>query len=441
MIPAVLDRFSESTDFTTFQPISVQGRKIYRFKFSANSDEIEKFTDIILNFLKENKERSETAFIPTFKVTRETLKNKFIKHPVQILIFNAQTVSLTHKQHAPSDAQREIKDTFFTNTLLTNPVCCMQNHQFEKKRLEAWFENGGKNCPAGSASGEHGIDTLEIDSQIKDMIISYHAEKKKKAEILSAQEKLKEKIDNYEVKNAELTTAVSKLSIDRLRQYQQSVDFKKELQLQKREINFLRQLKNLDPWTIVGALSKVVVKVGGKHITISLCKALAGILTKEGTKEAGKALGKSIVKKIPFVSLAIGIALGCYRFYNGEWIRGVGEIVSGAFAMIPIWGTAVSMLIDISLVGTDMYEAMNQKDNRPPSSPTVQIELKGAYEALGLEDNPTKEDVDNAWKALSKELHPDTSMDLGEHAIESFTELTTFLNVLKDFIYRERKWD
>ena len=132
------------------------------------------------------------------------------------------------------------------------------------------------------------------------------------------------------------------------------------------------------------ALAKAAVKKGGSKLAGKVALATAGkkVLTKQGGgvlmkatgkkvygaaaksavksgagKIAGKALVKGALKKIPFVGAIVGVGLGLSRLMKGDWAGALGEVASGAAAIIPGLGTGVSLAIDAGLAARDISKA------------------------------------------------------------------------------------
>ena len=100
--------------------------------------------------------------------------------------------------------------------------------------------------------------------------------------------------------------------------------------------------------------SSAIVKSGSKSI------AKTG--AKTATKAAGKGAAKSVLKKIPFVGLGLGAAFAVDALRKGDWKGALMELGSGAAAMIPGVGTAVSTAIDIAKVAYDIDQAKKKQE-------------------------------------------------------------------------------
>jgi len=85
--------------------------------------------------------------------------------------------------------------------------------------------------------------------------------------------------------------------------------------------------------------------------------------TKAATKAAGKGVGKGLLKKLPLVGLGLGAAFALERAASGDMVGALGELASGAAAMVPGWGTAASVAIDAGLIARDIDKS-NKNDER-----------------------------------------------------------------------------
>ena len=110
-------------------------------------------------------------------------------------------------------------------------------------------------------------------------------------------------------------------------------------------------------------MTKLARRAGSRFVKKSVQRIGTKVAKKIGTKAltsiAGKGIGKSIAKKIPGVSLIMGGAFAIDRLKDGD-IMGAGmEILSGALATVPGWGTAGSLAVDAMLMGKDIKESMD----------------------------------------------------------------------------------
>jgi len=85
--------------------------------------------------------------------------------------------------------------------------------------------------------------------------------------------------------------------------------------------------------------------------------------TKAATKAAGKGVGKGLLKKLPLVGLGLGAAFALERAASGDMVGALGELASGAAAMVPGWGTAASVAIDAGLIARDIDKS-NKNDEK-----------------------------------------------------------------------------
>lgn len=85
--------------------------------------------------------------------------------------------------------------------------------------------------------------------------------------------------------------------------------------------------------------------------------------SKAATKAAGKGIGKGLLKKLPLVGLGLGAAFALERAAGGDMVGALGELASGAAAMVPGWGTAASVAIDAGLIARDIDKS-NKNDEK-----------------------------------------------------------------------------
>jgi len=82
-------------------------------------------------------------------------------------------------------------------------------------------------------------------------------------------------------------------------------------------------------------------------------------MTKEvvtlGAMDTAKVAGQSFLKKLPLIGLGAGLVFGVSRAMDGDW-KGAGmEVASGAMSLVPGWGTAGSVAMDMALLEKDTH--------------------------------------------------------------------------------------
>ncbi len=115
---------------------------------------------------------------------------------------------------------------------------------------------------------------------------------------------------------------------------------------------------------------KTAIKTAEKTATKVAEKEASKVAIKAGAKVAGKAAGKAVLKKIPLVSLGVGAYFAYERFKNGEYLKGVGELCSGAASCVPGVGTAISTGIDVVMAVDDTKQAINKTKNQQQQKQT-----------------------------------------------------------------------
>ena len=123
--------------------------------------------------------------------------------------------------------------------------------------------------------------------------------------------------------------------------------------------------------------SKVVAKAGAKTAAKAGAKTAAKVGAKSVAKAGAKGLGKAALKKIPGIGLLVGLGFAADRLLKGDALGALGEVASGAAAIIPGLGTAASVAIDAALMAKDVSAA--SKDANDVAA-EVAAEAKGAVD-------------------------------------------------------------
>ena len=179
--------------------------------------------------------------------------------------------------------------------------------------------------------------------------------------------------------------------------------------------------------------SKLLLGGVGKYITNT--QIVKNFLT---SKAMTKYTGEMVGKKVPVLGLGIGLFFSIQRFLKGEVVKGFGEIFSGGLSCFPGYGTAGSIAIDAVLLGDDVRLAFKEKEVLAEKT------LIDSYEILGFEDVkkngfPSKEDVNEHYRELQRQFHPDKAQESG-YGKDQFKDFSKALNEAKDLIYKDRKW-
>lgn len=399
---------------------TIGGRIIERYLLDVSVEAASaKATQVVLLLLEQNQH-----LCPTFATdSQELLKRKLGSNVY--LIVNGRAVSLSKEREADAASY---KDRYFSGALLKEPVRCSHNHLFERKRAQIWASSMNNLCPVG----DHPIGNLEIDDELQDDIRQYR-------------QKMGDDQDKYkrltQVNEGLIKKVKEKKEI--IKNFQQllilkDAELEQNQNAQQQQKNFIRGIRNTDPWMMGSSGGKLLIKAGGKKVVITLAKFLATT----GSKESGKIVGKSIAKTIPFLSLFLGIGLAIYRSTQGQYGRAFAELVSGGAACVPVYGTAISISLDIGIGGYDVYEADTAR--KTEFIPTVKMDLKLAYQVLeiDLEQNadPTKEEVNRAWKKMARRWHPDKASE-ATYEQEQLGQFSELVNIAKETIYKQRGWD
>jgi hypothetical protein len=191
---------------------------------------------------------------------------------------------------------------------------------------------------------------------------------------------------------------------------------------------------NLSP-EITATTMLVDVVATGVHVanTIHAIKIVKQLI-KEGTqKTLIKASGKTIPILGSIFSTVIGLGSGSYRIYHGELLQGALEITSGLITWIPVAGPAISIGIDIGVMGIDLYKYIDSYNEHLTDTKALEI--------LDLKiPNPTQAQVHNAYLTQVRFTHPDT-MGAAPKEIKYQNDCATkILGAAKDFLYKKNNW-
>ena len=79
-------------------------------------------------------------------------------------------------------------------------------------------------------------------------------------------------------------------------------------------------------------------------------------------KCVAKGLVKSAGKKVPGVSLVMGLGGGIWEFCKGNWSKGALQIASGAAGSVPGAGTAASVAIDSGILVMEICDHFSEQN-------------------------------------------------------------------------------
>jgi len=124
-------------------------------------------------------------------------------------------------------------------------------------------------------------------------------------------------------------------------------------------------------------------------------------VVKLGAMDSAKVAGKSFLKKLPLIGLGAGIVFGISRAMDGDW-KGAGmEIASGAFSLVPGWGTAASVGMDAALLEKD-----------------TALLSHGAEKLLGKVSEETLIQSEDNHTTIEPNQHINLSNDLDQEVLE-----------------------
>lgn len=392
---------------------SYNGRKIIKYILEDTSEtSLNLAVQSINNLLSSYPNLCATFSILPIDTLRMQIQQK------KYLTINNDAVCLSNELEAPYELF-EYKDKYFSQAVLINPISCTKGHLLEKNSVEFWVEKNGYFCP--DPRGKHSIESLEVDEEVKYTIIQLKEKiQKAKGDYDNKFGELEKAEENLNIKCDELDKKVSELNLIAMSGF---------ASLSKTLIEKKLGHTNITP--IGSGVCKLLIKTAGKDVILALGKI--------ALKEGGQQAIKGVIKFIPVVSLFIGIGCAIYRFINAkkvqDYVKGIGELVSGATACIPVYGTSISVACDIIIGSHDIYDAYQTAAN-------IQVDIKSAYKILSLDDTlpPSMEEVDAAYKKMAIPLHPDRIQEFGKFIAANMNNIITVLNVARDSIYKARNW-
>lgn len=417
----------EGTPYTHKSFRTINGRGISKYLLdNTKTDALEQAIVAIENLLKRH-----TNLIPTFSTDAQALRATIEQNNHNYLIINGRAVSLAPEGDLPDRAEKRLLDNFFSENILEKPIKCQSGHYFEKSRVEFWIKGVGLICPVGEDHALPEPDRLVIDDELTEEITRVNKIDKEQKDFNECMlinqtvqnlENLNAKIENEKLKKmiSENTKAIEKIPI-------------------------------INPITAGGAIVKIGFKAGAKEVTYFLSKAFAKQLTEEGTRLAAKKLAGEVVQHtIPIFSVIMGIGLCAYRFRSLNQRNMAGfEMLSGAVTHVPGFGLLASTLIDVGLIGCDLFQpfkAWYYCDNKKEKVVEVEVELTIdlCYALIGINTkdcpNPTKDQVEAVYKLTIRRIHPDNAIALKVHRKETLEKLTQLVNFARDRLYQLLKW-
>ena len=314
--------------------------------------------------------------VPTFSTDSSELVVSLRAN--RYLTINGQAVVLAAQKNSPAGVALEYVDRFFSQTLLRQPVRCPEGHNLELEAARYWVARQGDVCPAG----RHPIGPLEVDGEIQRLIDTYSKGSLKKRLVPPAK--------------------------------------------------WIKDQGQASGMQMVGVpAGKALVKVAGKEITFRTALVLG---SKESAKLASKYAGKYA---IPGVGLAIGAGCAVQRLKKHEYFSAIGEVISGLVTLIPGFGIALSVGVDVILLVTDLTDPASGLKNLDFS------QLQNSYKVLGLDENsaPMQKEVDQAYRKTVRAIHSDKVADPeDETSREHRDQMLVFFSAVKENIYNQRGW-
>ncbi len=308
------------------------------------------------------------------------------------LVVNGRAVCLSLHPGAPADVLPQFIDKFFSEAVLENPVRCEADHLLEGRFVEQWVVRFPNLCPV-EARGPHRIGPLRVDPEAQEDVNRFRTAQQQEEE-----------------KNSRLEASVFQAQL-------LHADTQRTLAQHRHERGI----------ELSGAVAKIVTKTG-IHVFLNGAKFGEKILFKGACESC-----RQTFKRLPVLSLFIGLGLGIYQCFQGEYYRAAGEVASGAIACVPGWGTAGSIALDLVMASYDIYETCEGVQ--------VDMSIEKAHATLQLPPPdpahpPTADQIHAAIRNMARVTHPDTLRRLGEYYEGAGEELQTWINGCGDLLLR-----
>jgi hypothetical protein len=361
------------------------------------------------------------------------------------LIIHGSAVSLAPTPGAPKDVSVKHIDLYFSVGWLEEPVCCSKGHYMEKKRAQHWVTYLQDNkCPAG----DHPIGPIVVDEEHQ-----YEVRNAKEAWDETVREKensldqtlqitqiaqqittLAQELITYRDQETLLTTSLQKLTIS----------------LQKITTS-LQKAELIDKSLIIGGAA---VKLGGRSLCILASSNVASRFFNAATNNSLQPSLDWISDHTFTICCFTSVAFGMYRLskhmqgYKKEKAKAFGEIASGMCNFIPTWGVPLAMVIEAGLLYKDykaptLLSEIEESTAEPLNQNAAQetVNLEDAYRVLKLDpaSNPTKEQVEAAYKKLAPSMHPDHVENVSANK-KIYTMLMATLTEAKRVIFEQKNW-
>ncbi len=345
--------------------------RVYRYIFqgSGSKEGVSKGADAVRQLIRDNQ-----ALHPLFNMNDTESFSDMIKNCIHLVI-NRQAVCLSDQPKA-TDVDPKYMDTYFSESLLQEPVQCSKGHNLEKKYAEFWKSHVSAKCPVDT-SGQHDIGSMIVNVELQEL-------KRIEDNYVGLQEKNKKILELLKLNSLYAEIAVA----DRMKAntFEIKTDIGKLVAKMEAEL-ILRCSENV--------LSAATLKIASQCITGG--------------------------------SLGLGIALGFYNFSQGQWKRGCIEIVSGGIGFIPM-GEALlaSMVVDLGLLIADATD----------EGFVVEPNVEQLHKLMGLDyplnSNPKKEELIAAYKQQRSLLDPQKWK--GMDAFYQENQFAQMKKILKDSI-------
>ena len=128
----------------------------------------------------------------------------------------------------------------------------------------------------------------------------------------------------------------------------------------------------------------------------------------------------SLFKLFPMLGLIVGLFLALHRFNRGEYKKSLCEVLSGAFSLVPPFGTVASIAIDIAILTTNIIESeynikIMKNESAIKYAEQQLADVQARMKSLGMTDGEIEEH-------FSKQSHNTTMIET--ETIETKTIVT-----------------
>lgn len=395
------------------------GRTIFRYLLedSEAAPAVQAAIQALTNLVQQN-----PNLVPVY--SQENLAQR-----VKYLIINGNAISLSSEPRAPAEFVRKTTDAYFSEAPLKEPVTCERGHSFELVHIQSWVAIKGDICPYQE---NHPIGDIVIDEEILDDVqraryaygrfqAAIREAIEARAAAQAAEARVQEANNRVQAAEARVQEADNRAQAAEARVQNAN---NRARAAATRAQNANNRAEAAEARALVG---RSVCSVSTQIVTFKEQKAKNYLTIAVKCSETYAI--HSLAKKVPILSVFLGLVMGGIRLAKGDKPqKAVAEVMSGVAACFPGLGTAASLALDGGLLATDCYEqySLGTANNEALTAAKNILQLNAA--------KPSKEDIDRAHRRIIQSIHPDVNR-LNQRTSAQFDELTRALNEVKNFLY------